>query len=50
VANSISKKLEDELSKKEREGIEDSLWEKSGGKCFLCDEPMSRASDVIVIE
>ncbi|MGN7247223.1 HNH endonuclease [Janibacter anophelis] len=31
----------------EQANIEDDLWDKSGGLCFLCEEPLNRASDAI---
>jgi hypothetical protein len=43
----ISKSLIAKLPPGERADIEDALWEKSGGICFLCEEPLQRASESI---
>src|SRR2546425_11021624 len=43
----ISPSLIRKLPETEREGLEDFLWAKSGGKCSLCDDPLNRASDQI---
>lgn len=43
----ISKALRDSLPPEERDDIEDRLWIKSGGKCFLCSDEMNRASEVL---
>ena len=43
----ISKALVAKLPESERENIEQVLWDKSGTICWLCEEPMNRASDDI---
>jgi len=45
----ISKELKNRLPADEREGLEEFLWSKTGTdhRCFLCEEPMNRASDTI---
>lgn len=43
----ISKTLIAKLPPAERADIEDVLWEKSKQHCFLCEDPLHRASDVI---
>lgn len=44
---SISKALRDALPLEERADIDERLWAKSGGKCFLCGDDMNRASEVL---
>lgn len=44
----ISKRIKDLLPPEEKEGIDERLWTKSGGKCFLCGVDLNRASDDIV--
>jgi hypothetical protein len=43
----ISKSLIAKLPEAERADIEKALWEKSKGFCFLCDDPLHRASESI---
>lgn len=43
----ISKLLKSKLPSAEVELIEDNLWAKSGGFCFLCESKLNRASDDI---
>jgi hypothetical protein len=43
----ISKALVAKLPEAERPDVADRLWEKSKGTCFLCEEPLNRASDQI---
>ena len=45
MALKISKSLKSKLPDPERETIEDELWAKSGGHCFLCEGDINRASD-----
>ena len=44
----ISKTLINELPQHERHDIKEFLLTKSGGKCFLCGEPINEASDNLV--
>lgn len=44
---SISKALKDTLPVEERADLEERLWVKSGGKCFLCGDEMNRSSEVL---
>ena len=46
----ISKGLIKKLPADERTGIEEFLWAKSGGHCFLCEEKLNRAADRIEAE
>lgn len=46
----ISKDLRAKLPPDEAEGIEDFLWNKANQSCFLCGEPMNRASDTLVAD
>ena len=43
----ISNSLKSKLPEGERDGIEDFLWNKSGGICHLCGDPLNRASEEI---
>lgn len=43
----ISKALTAKLPEAERPSIEQALWDKSGGNCWLCEEPLNRAADDI---
>jgi hypothetical protein len=43
----ISKALTSKLPEAERGSIEQALWDKSGETCWLCEEPLNRASDDI---
>jgi hypothetical protein len=43
----ISKTMRDALPADERPGLDDALWHKSNGKCFLCGEDMNRASEIL---
>src|SRR5215208_8265385 len=43
----ISKSLIAKLPEVERGNVEQALWDKSGAKCWLCEEPLNRASDDI---
>lgn len=43
----IGSKLLTALPVKQRDGIEDYLWAKSGGKCYLCETAMNQAVDAI---
>jgi hypothetical protein len=43
----ISSSLRKKLPEHERANVEQALWDKSGGRCFLCEEPMNRAADVL---
>lgn len=43
----LSSSLKKSLPPEEREGAEQMLWDKSGGKCFLCGAIMNRASDIL---
>lgn len=39
--------MKSKLPEGERENVDKALWDKSGGLCWLCEEPMNRASDNI---
>lgn len=43
----ISKNLVGKLPEAQRGNVEQELWDKSGGVCWLCDEAFNRASDDI---
>ena len=43
----ISKKTKDALPAGEVDGLEEFLWDKSGGGCFLCERPMNQSTDDI---
>lgn len=43
----ISNGLKAKLPEPVRATIEDLLWDKSGGFCFLCEEPLNRAAEDI---
>lgn len=43
----ISKSIRALFPDNERNGVEDFLWSKAGGVCFLCDEAMNLATDDI---
>lgn len=43
----ISKQLKSRLPEDERKGLEEFLWKKGGGRCFLCEEKLNRATDII---
>src|SRR5262245_52924289 len=43
----ISRNLKDKVPAAQREKLDEFLWTKSGGKCFLCESPLNRASDLI---
>ncbi len=43
----ISKSMRSKLPEAVRESAEQLLWDKSTGKCFLCEEPLNRAADDI---
>lgn len=47
MAIKISKGIVSKLPEGEQENIEQVLWDKSAGHCFLCEEKMNRASDNI---
>lgn len=46
----ISKTLSLKLPESERENIEQALWDKSGGICWLCEEPLNRSADDIHLD
>ncbi|MFZ7097084.1 HNH endonuclease [Luteimonas dalianensis] len=46
----ISKVLKGKLPENQREDVEERLWDQSGGKCFLCGEPLNRAKDEILAD
>ena len=46
----ISDELKRSLPKDERDGLEDFLWKKSGGKCFLCRGEMNLAAETLVAD
>ncbi|MDH2375010.1 HNH endonuclease signature motif containing protein [Cobetia sp. 3AK] len=43
----ISSKMKKMLPEAQRDGIEDFLWIKSGGVCFLCADTLNKSSDSI---
>ncbi|WP_159802738.1 HNH endonuclease [Arthrobacter zhaoguopingii] len=43
----ISKTLVKKLPVEEQGNVEKALWDKSGGVCWLCEEPLNRSSDDI---
>jgi hypothetical protein len=43
----ISKAFVSRLPAEERDNVEQALWDKSGGHCWLCEEPLNRAADDI---
>ena len=43
----ISQAMRKKLPDGERADIEQALWDKSGGRCHLCEEQLNRASDDI---
>jgi hypothetical protein len=43
----IAKALKLKLPAEQRVGLEDHLWDLSGGACHLCGEPMNRSADLI---
>jgi hypothetical protein len=45
MAIKISSSLKKKLPETERENIEESLWAKSGGHCYLCEGEINRSSD-----
>jgi hypothetical protein len=47
MAIRISKQLKEKLPPAERSNIEDLLWQKSGGKCFLCEGELNASTDTI---
>lgn len=46
----ISKALRNKFPEDQRKDLEQSLWEQSGGICFLCEEPLNQASDDIQVD
>jgi hypothetical protein len=44
----VSKDIRKKLRKKDAENIEKKLWDKTGGKCSLCDEKLDQENDYIV--
>lgn len=46
----ISDQLRRSLPSDEREGLEEYLWKKSGGKCFLCRGEMNLAAETLVAD
>lgn len=46
----ISKALKNKLPEGQREEVEERLWDQSGGRCFLCEQELNRASDEIVAD
>jgi hypothetical protein len=47
---SLSREIRSAVPKNQRKGLEDYLWSKCGGKCFLCEERLNRSSDVIEVD
>lgn len=47
MAIRISKQLREKLPPAERSTIEELLWQKSGGKCFLCEGELNASTDTI---
>jgi 5-methylcytosine-specific restriction endonuclease McrA len=47
MAIRISKQLKEKLPQSQRANIEDLLWQKSGGKCFLCEGELNLSTDTI---
>lgn len=43
----ISKALRAKLPEDERANVDQALWDKSGGLCWLCEEPLNRSADDI---
>jgi hypothetical protein len=43
----ISTALINKLPEEQRDGLEEFLWTKSGGHCFLCEQDLHRASEPI---
>ena len=43
----ISQAMRKKLPEGERVTIDQALWDKSGGRCHLCEEPLNRAADDI---
>lgn len=46
----ISAKLRNKLPEPQRKGLEEALWDHSSGRCFLCEEPLNRATDEIQVD
>jgi hypothetical protein len=46
----VSKEIRKKLPKKDAEKIEKKLWDKTGGKCFLCEDKLDLENDYIVAD
>lgn len=46
----ISKAMKNKMPADEQDGIQDRLWHKSGGTCWLCQASLNRAADHIVAD
>lgn len=46
----MSKDLKKSLPQEQQEDVEELLWLKSGGKCFLCGAVMNRAVDILEVD
>jgi hypothetical protein len=47
VSINISQATRKKMPEGERKNLDQALWDKSGGRCFLCEEPLNRAADDI---